>query len=372
MIDSPSARVLVVDDEISQMQSLCHTLELNGYEAKGYASSADALTRLQPGRFDVLLADLQMPQLDGLTLLSAARRIDPNLACVVMTGANESALKAMRLGAMDYLQKPFDANTVLAVTQRALEVGRLRRENTQLLQRQREFVREIEIAHRDLEALAAALSHDVRAPLRRINGFASVFKEEFGESLQPEARRMVDHIVEGAARMDVLINDLLRFCRSSRKPLQKSRVECKKLVGGVLTQMREEQRGRQLVLHIGNLPVCEADASLLEQVFTQLLSNAFKFTRRCHPGIVQVNSMSRNGETILFVRDNGIGFDMQYAGRLFEVFQRMHSQNEFEGTGVGLSVARSIVERHGGRIWAESKPGEGSTFYFTLAPRANA
>jgi signal transduction histidine kinase len=368
------ARVLVVDDEVPQMQALCHTLELHGYETRGCASSTDALTKLQPGRYHMLLTDLQMPQMDGLSLLSAARRIDPDLACVVMTGDGsvDSAVKAMQLGAMDYLQKPFDVNAVLAVTHRALEVRRLRLENAQLLQRQREYALELEIANRDLDSFSATVSHDLRAPLRRISGFAALFAEEYAPALEPDAKRMFNHIVDGAARMDALIDDLLRFCRSSRKALQKAQIDCNEMVGRVLLQLQGMQKDRELVLKIGKLPPCEADASLLEQVFINLLSNAFKFTRNRHPAVVEVGMMRRDDEEIFFVRDNGAGFDMQFATRLFEVFQRMHASKEFEGAGVGLSIVRRIVERHGGRIWAESRPDEGATFYFTLASRNEA
>ena len=373
MTDSGSARVLIVDDEIAQMQSLCHTLELHGYEARGYASGAEALTKLQPGRYDVMLTDLQMPQIDGFTLVSAARRIDPDLACVVMTrqGTIDSAVRAMHMGALDYLQKPFDVDVVLAVTHRALEVRRLRIENAQLLQRAHECEIELKVAQRDLDSFSATVSHDLRAPLRRISGFAAMFMEDHGDALDPQAKRLFDHIVEGAARMDTLIDDLLRFCRSGRQPLRKIRIDCTEVMNRALLSLQDAQKGRELVLHIGKLPECEADPSLLEQVFIQLLSNAFKFTRDRHPAVVEVGTLNRGGEDILFVRDNGAGFDLRYARRLFDVFQRMHPQNQFEGAGVGLSIVRRIVERHGGRIWAETEPDQGATFYFTLSPSAH-
>jgi signal transduction histidine kinase len=373
MTVSASARVLIVDDEIAQMQSLCHTFELHGYEARGFASATEALTKLQPGCYDMLLTDLQMPQIDGFTLLSAARRIDPDLACVVMTreGVTDSAVRAMNMGALDYLQKPFDEDVVLAVTHRALEVRRLRIENAQLMQRARECEVELKVAQRDLDSFSATVSHDLRAPLRRITGFAAMFMEDHGAALEPPAKRLLDHIVQGAARMDTLIDDLLRFCRSGRQPLRRIRIDCTESVNRALLSLQDVQKGRELVLHIGKLPECQADPSLLEQVFIHLLSNAFKFTRDRHPAVVEVGAINRAGEDILFVRDNGAGFDLGYARRLFDVFQRMHPQNQFEGAGVGLAIVRRIVERHGGRIWAEAEPDQGATFYFTLSPSAH-
>jgi light-regulated signal transduction histidine kinase (bacteriophytochrome) len=198
-----------------------------------------------------------------------------------------------------------------------------------------------------------------------------MFMEDHGDTLDPQAKRLFDHIVEGAARMDTLIDDLLRFCRSGRQPLRKIRIDCTEVMNRALLSLQDAQKGRELVLHIGKLPECEADPSLLEQVFIQLLSNAFKFTRDRHPAVVEVGTLNRGGEDILFVRDNGAGFDLRYARRLFDVFQRMHPQNQFEGAGVGLSIVRRIVERHGGRIWAETEPDQGATFYFTLSPSAH-
>jgi signal transduction histidine kinase len=374
MTDSASARVLIVGDEIAQMQSLCRTLELHGYEARGFASATEALTKLRPGRYDMLLTDLQMPQIDGFTLMSAARRIDPDIACVVMTGQDtaESAARAMQMGALDYLQKPFNADAVVAVTHRALEVRRLRIENAQLLHRERECARELAIANRDLDSFSAIVSHDLRAPLRSISGFAAMFRDDYGSTLDSQAQRLFDPIVGGAARMDTLIDDLLRFCRSGRQPLRKIHADCNQVINRALLSLQEVQKGRELVLHMEDLHGCDADPSLLEQVFVQLLSNAFKFTRDRHPAVVEVGSLTRAGEYIIFVRDNGAGFDLRYAGRLFEVFQRMHPQNAFEGSGVGLAIVRRIVERHGGRIWAESEPDKGATFYFTLSPSSNA
>jgi signal transduction histidine kinase len=171
---------------------------------------------------------------------------------------------------------------------------------------------------------------------------------------------------EGGARMSQLIEDLLAFARFSRQPLQKLPVSLADIAQRIVKELMGKEE-RAIEVHVGELPAANGDASLLEQVLTNLLSNAFKFTRGRHPAVVEVGSRTQDGEVVYFVRDNGAGFDMQYAGKLFGVFQRLHTTAQFEGTGVGLSIVQRIVQRHGGRIWADSAPGQGATFNFTLA-----
>jgi light-regulated signal transduction histidine kinase (bacteriophytochrome) len=204
--------------------------------------------------------------------------------------------------------------------------------------------------------------------LHTITGFCDLYLTQFEQSIPDEGRQMLNHVVTGAKRMNVLIEDLLRFCRLSRQSLMKCPIKIEQLVKRTLAAVQATAGERNIELRIGQFPECEADPSLLEQVFVNLLSNAFKFTRHRNPAEIEIGSFERHGEVILFVRDNGAGFDMKHVGKLFGVFQRLHSTAEFEGTGVGLSIVQQIVTRHGGRIWVESAPNEGTTFYFTLAP----
>lgn len=177
---------------------------------------------------------------------------------------------------------------------------------------------------------------------------------------------MLDRVASGAARMDQLIEDLLRFCRYGRQPLHKGAVRLEPIVRTVIGDLESGAAWRAVEWRVGALPQVDGDASLLQQVYTNLLSNAFKFTRERNPAVIEVGCRELDGATVLFVRDNGAGFDMQYAAKLFGVFQRLHSASEFEGTGVGLSIVQRIIQRHGGRIWAASEPGQGATFFFTL------
>jgi|HigsolmetaAR201D_1030396.scaffolds.fasta_scaffold04242_2 two-component system sensor histidine kinase/response regulator len=364
------ARLLIVDDEAQQMKALCDTLEREGYRTTGYTSAKRALDALRPSEFDLLLTDLMMPEMDGIALLKAATEIDPDIVAILMTGHGtiDSAVNAMRSGALDYILKPFKLSTVLPVIERALEIRRLRVENAALVRRERAYIAELEAANGDLEAFSWTVSHDLRAPLRTVSGFCEMFLEDYGQHVPPEGRALLDRVVSGAVRMDRMIEDLLRFSRCSRQPLVKRPVDLEQIVQKVLSELQAENAGRPIELRIGKLPRCDADAALLELALTNLLSNAFKFTRNRSPAVIELGTTDAESEdeVVLFVRDNGAGFDMRYASKLFGVFQRLHSQSEFEGTGVGLSIVRRIVERHGGRIWAESEPEKGACFFLTL------
>lgn len=371
------ARLMVVDDELAQMKALCHTLESEGYRPTGFSSAQQALAALQPGEYELLLTDLMMPGMDGIELIRAARARDPDLAGVVMTGHGtiDTAVAAMQVGALDYVLKPFRLNAILTVISKALEVRRLRLENADLHRRERERAAELAAAYRDLESFSYSVSHDLRAPLRAVRGFTEIYLEEFGASVPAEGRAYLDHVVEGAARMDRLIEDLLRFCRFTRTPLTKAPVDIGALVRRTIADLRSREPDRVVQVELSDLPPCIGDASLLEQVLVNLLSNAFKFTRGRAQARVEVGSYEAPAaepggapERVYFVRDNGVGFDMKYAGKLFGVFQRLHRAEQFEGTGVGLSIVQRILQRHGGRIWAEGEPDRGATFFFVVGP----
>jgi len=230
--------------------------------------------------------------------------------------------------------------------------------------------RDLQTANRELEAFSYSVSHDLRAPLRAIGAFSDVLLADFGGQLPPEAQQHLNVIVAGADRMKHMIEDLLRFSRLSRQPIRRQPVDLDTLAHQVLADLGNERTGRDVEVHVGKLPACTGDLSLLRQVFVNLLSNALKFTRHKPKARIEVGCQERDGEKIYFVRDNGAGFDMRYAQKLFVVFQRLHDQQEFEGTGVGLSIVQRIIERHGGRIWAEAEVDKGATFYFTLPEEA--
>jgi light-regulated signal transduction histidine kinase (bacteriophytochrome) len=225
---------------------------------------------------------------------------------------------------------------------------------------------QLQMANRELEAFSYSISHDLRAPLRAIGAFSNVLLADFGPQLPPEARQHLKVIVTSADRMKQMIEDLLRFSHLSRQPLRRQSVDLAALAHQVLDDLGGERTGRNVEVQVQKLPGCTGDPSLLRHVFVNLLSNALKFTRQKPKATIEVGYRDQDGETTYFVRDNGAGFDMTYAKKLFGAFQRMHSASEFEGTGVGLATVQRIVQRHGGRIWAEAEVGQGATFRFTL------
>jgi two-component system sensor histidine kinase/response regulator len=363
-----SPRILIVDDESAQMKALCDTLIDYGYQAVGFTSGMTALAALQETRFDLLFTDLMMPEMSGIALLQAALVKDPSLVCILMTGEGSiaTAVEAMKGGALDYILKPFKLSVILPVLSRSLEVRRLRMENLELEQRVRERTTELEAMNKDLDAFSFSVSHELRAPLRAIDGFSKMLLEEYSPQMPTEAQRLLGLVVANTRRMTQLIEDLLDFSRLGRQPLSKRPVNVSAIVHEVLDELRQEQVGRHVEMRLGDLSDAVGDPSLLKQVFVNLLSNAFKFTQRKERALVEVGCTEQKEEKIYFVRDNGVGFDMRYAKRLFGVFQRFHSTEQFKGTGVGLSVVQRIIQRHGGRIWAQAEVDTGATFYFSL------
>jgi signal transduction histidine kinase len=364
-------RILIVDDEAVLMKALCETLNHEGYVTTGFTSAEKALALLRAEEFEVILTDLMMPEMDGIAFLRSAQKIDPNLVGIIMTGQGTitSAVEAMKAGAFDYIQKPFKVSLILPVLARALAMRRLRLENTALHRRVQERTTELEAANQELEAFSYSVSHDLRAPLRAICGFSGMLVEDYSAQLPDDANELLNKVSSNASRMSQLIDDLLRFSRLSMQPLAKEQVNITAIVHMVLEQMRTEQPDQNVQVKTCDLPYCYADSSLLKQVLINLLSNAFKYTRSNKNPVVEVGWQPQEGDVIYFVRDNGVGFDMEYAEKLFGVFQRLHRADEFEGTGVGLSIAQRIIRRHGGRIWAEAEVGKGATFYFTLTPK---
>jgi PAS domain S-box-containing protein len=241
--------------------------------------------------------------------------------------------------------------------------------NEQLDQRVRERTAELVAANKELESFSYSVSHDLRAPLRAINGFSNLLISDYADKLPSEALEYLDKVRENANKMASLIDDLLTFSRLSRNPLKKRRVDLRGLVVQVIEDLHTETEGRQIKWTIGELPVCHADPALLKQVYANLIGNALKYTRPRNPAVIEIGSRLLRGQMVFHVHDNGVGFDMRYAENLFGVFQRLHTEEEFEGTGIGLAIVQRIVNRHGGRIWAEAEVGEGATFYFTLAAK---
>jgi len=248
---------------------------------------------------------------------------------------------------------------------RAVEEA-LRDLNEELERKVKERTAGLEAAYREMEAFSYSVSHDLRSPLRIINGFAQVVLEDYGDKLDDKGKDLLKIIGTNAIRMDRLINGLLDLSRIGRQEMNVAEIDMEKMVKALCNDIGGTLSGRKVLFAVEPLPSVRGDAVLLRQVFENLLSNAVKFSRKRLEAVIEIGGRKDGREHVYFVRDNGVGFSMQYADKLFRVFQRLHNVKEFEGTGIGLSIVHRIVQKHGGRIWAEAKANEGATFYVAL------
>jgi light-regulated signal transduction histidine kinase (bacteriophytochrome) len=245
----------------------------------------------------------------------------------------------------------------------------IRRLNDELEIRVLQRTAQLEAANHELEAFSYSVSHDLRAPLRHISGFSQLLLEEFGTTLVPEARSYAERIQSGAHKMGLLVDELLNLARVGRHALNLRMTNLNELVTDVVAMLQPEKKDREVEWAIGELPRLECDPILVKQILQNLLANALKFTRPRARALIEVACATdkQSGQPVLMVRDNGTGFDMKYINKLFGVFQRLHREEDFEGTGIGLATVQRIVKKHGGRVWAEAAPDQGAAFYFTLA-----
>ena len=267
-----------------------------------------------------------------------------------------------------------DNARLFSETQKALREVQSKTDEIQLLnreleQRVRERTAQLEVMVKELEAFTYSISDDMRGPLRAIDGFSRVLAEEYPEKLDAEGKRLLNIIRTNARSLSELIDGLLTFSRLGRQPLQQSDINMEELAKAVFDEVQAANRERQLLLELHHLPPAFADRAMVRQVLYNLISNAFKFTRPKHNPAIEIGFRGEGNQHTYYVRDSGVGFDMQYSSKLFGVFQRLHTVEEFEGAGVGLALVQRIVLRHGGRVWAEGKMNEGATFYFSL-PKA--
>ena len=252
------------------------------------------------------------------------------------------------------------------ITQKKAAELEIRKLNESLEERIVQRTAQLEAANRELDSFTYSVSHDLRAPLRHIMGFAAACLEEFGTTLEPQALHYVQRIQDGTRRMGLLTDQLLNLARTGQRSLHLQLTGLNAVAEEIIAVLKPETEGREVEWKIGSLPSLECDAVLIGQVFQNLLSNAIKYSRTRPHAVIEIGHTQENGQPVIFVRDNGVGFDMKYVDKLFGVFQRLHREEDFEGTGVGLATVHRIVQKHGGRIWAEAELDLGSTFYFTL------
>ena len=356
---APAAHLVVAEDHADLRDYLVGLLSPL-YRVTAVADGAQAIAAMRAHPPDLVLSAVMMPVLDGVELLRALRA-DPVLCEIPVMllsarAAEESLLEGIETGADDYLVKPFSARELLARVRTHLEMARRRRRWTQ----------ELESANAELEAFSYSVAHDLRAPLRAIDGFAALLSESTKGRLDAEELDALTRVRAAAQRMSCLIDALLSLSRINRAPLQRGRVDLTGLARTAIAELRERERERAVEVTIADGLVAEADPQLTAVVVANLIGNAWKYTAKRARARITVGSRREAGATVFSVEDDGVGFDPAYAGKLFSPFQRLHSEREFPGTGIGLATVHRIVTRHGGRVWAEAARDRGASFFFTL------
>jgi DNA-binding response OmpR family regulator len=383
-------RILAVDDSLTYLQELAAQLRQEGYDPILAHSGEEALELLGVQTVDCILLDLVMPGLSGN---ETCRRIkssrawrDVPLLMLTAREERESMIEGINAGADDYIAKSSEFEVLKARLRAQLRRKQIEDEHRQvreqLLQRELEaaqaraalelaetrsrLLADLEKKNQELEAFSYSVSHDLRAPLRAIAGYSQILLEDHIDRLDDEGKRVLHVILESTSKMAQLIDDLLEFARVGRTEMKFTLVDMTLLAHSVVQDLLATCRERKIRASVGSLPCYFGDQALLRQVLTNLIGNSFKYTRSRDHAQIEVEGRAETDENLYLVRDNGVGFEMDYAHKLFGIFQRLHSSDEFEGTGVGLSLVQRVIQRHGGRVWAEAKPNQGATFYFAL------
>jgi signal transduction histidine kinase len=371
-----SIRVLLIEDNPADVRLIRESLSVARSRQLILEHVPDldsGVRRLAEPGVDIVLLDLSLPDSQGLDTFESIRRQAPHLPVVILSACDNDdlALHAVQTGAQDYLPKGEINDTLLVRCVRyALERQRteeqIRALNADLERRVRERTRELAVANQEMEAFSYSVAHDLRRPLRAIDGFSAVLAELCHEKFDAREKDYFGRIRRACQQMDQLIDAILMLTRLSHHELRCERIDLHSLACEVIGELRRRDPARVVDVSIADDLTATGDARLVRIVLENLLGNAWKFTTTRGDPLIEVGARLENGERAFYVRDNGVGFDMSYASKLFTPFERLHTESEFEGLGIGLTTVQRIVRRHGGRMWAEGAIDQGATFYFAL------
>lgn len=376
--------ILIVDDKPANIYALETLLDKPDRTFLNATNGNDALKLALNNDIDLIILDVQMPEMDGFEVaqilkLNKKTKDIPIIFASAEKKERQSVMKGFEEGAVDYLSKPLDPELTTAKVSVLLKIQLQKKElieKNQSLEKADAQIKklnadlqknlfQLEEVNKELESFSYSVSHDLRAPVRALVGFSKMLEESYNDTLDDEGKRMVGVIHRNAIKMGTLIDDLLEFSKMGRQEVRKTAINVADMVNDVISDITD-QTGYHAKVTINELLPTYADRALLTQVWINLVSNAFKYSAKKENPAVEIGSHRDNRYIVYYVKDNGAGFSMEYAEKLFGVFQRLHKASEFEGTGVGLAIVHRIVTRHGGRVWAEAKINEGATFFFTL------
>jgi two-component system, sensor histidine kinase and response regulator len=379
------ANILLVDDHLSNLVALEGMLETLGQNLIRASSGEEALLHLLEHEFAVILLDVQMSNLDGFetAALIKQRERTKSIPIIFITAIHRDEQHVYRgytTGAVDYLFKPVVPDILRAkvsvfvelyqktreIQAKTAELETMNREYAEQLNYVQVLNRKLEAVNLELESFSYSVSHDLRAPLRSIKGFSQALARNYNNLLDTEGKDFLSRIIESCEQMGSLIDDLLQLSRVIRGKVDVQVVNLAEIAGDILDDLQKSNPQRHVQVNIQKDLIANADVRLMRVVLDNLLGNAWKFTRDKANAKIEMGSEWQENRCIFFVRDNGAGFDMAYSEQLFQPFQRLHTEDEFEGNGVGLATVQRIVHRHGGEIWAVGEVEQGATFYFTL------
>jgi two-component system sensor histidine kinase/response regulator len=364
-------KILIVDDRPENLLALRTVLKDLDIELVEAGSGNDALKATLRHNFALALLDIQMPEMDGYELAAILREEAktaslPFIFISAVYTDNLNVFKGYEKGAFSFITKPFQPEILINKVKFFIEKHQQEIAVFQLNEDLNEKNRELKFINGELESFSYSVSHDLRAPLRTIQGFSNILIEEHNDALNGEGKQLLHTIGQSAIKMTNLIDCLLKFSRLGRKEVTKVSVDMNILVAEIVDEIKTAQLNKNVRWKIGELLPVEGDKELLRQVLTNLISNAIKYSAKRDQPEVEIGCQLNHKLVTYFIKDNGAGFNMKYKDKLFGVFQRLHEDDEYEGIGIGLAIVQRIVTRHGGTIWAEGEVDKGATFYFSV------